>query len=300
MRAIIASYTERQPVLIGEIYLPLRDLVAYYGFDPNAATSGTPALRGAQMPFNVHLIQTPWNADSIAQLIRDYESQLPATAWPNYVLGNHDQSRLATRLGEDQARVAAMLLLTLRGTPTLSNGDELGMTDTPIPPNQIHDPAARNGGGRDPERTPMLWSSSPNAGFTTGTPWLPIDPHAPQINVASQSSPEAPRSILNLYRKLLALRRSLPALHAGDICYVTAHSGVLSYRRQCGPQALLILLNLTNDIQRINCEAGKVLLTTILDGEGGDICGITILEAGEGLLIALDAPPIYDTIPSPS
>ena len=295
MRTIMSSYTERQPVLIGEIYLPLRDLVAYYGFDPNAATSGAPALRGAQMPFNFHLILTPWNADSIAQLIRDYESQLPTGAWPNYVLGNHDQSRLATRLGEHQARVAAMLLLTLRGTPTLYYGDELGMIDATIPPNQVHDPA-----GRDPERTPMLWDSSPNAGFTTGQPWLPLGPYAATRNVAAQSSPEAPRSILNLYRRLLALRRENPALHAGSIDCVRSHSGILSYRRQHGPQSLLVLLNLTNDIQRTTCKSGSVLLTTILDGDGGRIGGLTILEPGEGLLISLDEPPIYDTIPNPS
>ncbi len=300
MRAIMATYTERQPVLIGEIYLPLRDLIAYYGFDPNAASSGSPALsgpvfRGADMPFNFHLIQTPWNADSIAQFIRDYEDQLPAGAWPNYVLGNHDQSRLATRIGEHQARVAAMLLLTLRGTPTLYYGDELGLTDTPIPPDQAHDPA-----GRDPERTPMLWDATPNAGFTTGQPWLPLGPHAATRNVAAQSSPEAPRSILNLYRRLLALRRENPALNSGIIDYVQSHSGVLSYRRQLGSQNLQILLNLTGDIQRITCKSGRVLLTTILDGDNAPICGITILEAGEGLLIALDEPPIYDTIPSPS
>jgi alpha-glucosidase len=296
MRGILASYPARNAVLIGEIYLPLRNLIAYYGFDPNAATSGSPALRGADMPFNFHLILSPWNAEGIAEFIRDYESQLPAGAWPNYVLGNHDQPRLATRISEQQARVAAMLLLTLRGTPTLYYGDELGMTDTPIPPDQVHDIAHR-----DPERTPMLWSSAPNAGFTTGTPWLPIDPQAARRNVETQSSPDSPRSILNLYRKLLALRRAHPALHSGEIDYVAAHSGVLTYRRNFGNKSLQIVLNLTNDIKRINCEAGKVLLTTILDGEGGDVGGITILEAGEGLIVALNKPPIYDQIvPNPS
>jgi alpha-glucosidase len=296
MRGILASYPARNAVLIGEIYLPLRNLVAYYGFDPNAATSGSPALRGADMPFNFHLILTPWNAERIAELIRDYESQLPAGAWPNYVLGNHDQSRLATRLGEHQSRVATMLLLTLRGTPTLYYGDELGMTDTSIPPERVQDPA----GHRDPERTPMLWDSGPNAGFTTGAPWLPVDSHALLRNVEFQSRPESPRSILNLYRRLLELRRTHPALHSGDIDYVSAHSGVLTYRRNFGDKSLQILLNLTDDLQRVHCEAGKVLLTTILDGAGGDICGITILEAGEGLLVALDKPPIYDQVSAPN
>jgi alpha-glucosidase len=298
MRAVMAAYKDRSAVLIGEIYLPLRDLIAYYGFDPNTASSGAPALRGAHMPFNFHLIQTPWKADRIAQLIRDYEAELPRGAWPNWVLGNHDQSRLATRLGEHQARTAAMLLLTLRGTPTLYYGDELGMTDGVIPPHQVRDPAEINqpgiGLGRDPERTPMLWDASPNAGFTTGQPWLPVDPNASTRNVATQSTPDAPRSILALYRRLLSLRRQHPALHAGTIDSVHAHSGVLSYRRHCGNQHLQIFLNLTNDIQRITCDPGRVLLTTILDGEGGQIGGLAILEAGEGLLIALDQAPITD------
>ncbi len=297
MHTIMAAYPQRDAVLIGEIYLPLRDLVAYYGFDPNTAD-----LRGADMPFNFHLIQTPWNADSIAQLIRDYEAHLPAGAWPNYVLGNHDQSRLATRIGEHQARAAAMLLLTLRGTPTLYYGDELGLTDVPIPPGQRQDPAGKDNptAGRDPERTPMLWDSSPSAGFTTGQPWLPISPNSATINVAAQSNPESPGSILNLYRRLLALRHENPALHAGAIDCVQSHSGILSYRRQHGQQSLQVLLNLTNDIQRVTCKPGKILLTTILDGEGGRIGGLTILEAGEGLLIALDEAPIYDAIPAPS
>jgi alpha-glucosidase len=292
MRSVMVSYPDRDAVLIGEIYLPLRDLVAYYGFDPNAASSGLSALRGADMPFNFHLIQTQWNADRIASLILEYEGELPAGAWPNWVLGNHDQSRLATRLGEHQSRVAAMLLLTLRGTPTLYYGDELGMTDTAIPADQVKDPAELNqpgiGMGRDPERTPMLWDGSRNAGFTSGQPWLPMDPSAPIRNVAVQSGPDAPRSILALYRKLLSLRREHPALHSGTIDHVYAHSGVLSYRRHGEGQHLQILLNLTDEIQRVSCDSGRILLTTIMDGEGAQIGGLTIIEAGEGLLIALD------------
>src|SRR5690606_18916794 len=120
-------------------------------------------------------------------------------------LGNHDQHRIATRVGLAQARVAAMLLLTLRGTPTLYYGDEIGMRDVPIPPEMVHDPLERNipgkGLGRDPERTPMQWSPEPNAGFTTGTPWLPIAEDYRSVNVEVQRSD--PRSMLNLYRRLI-------------------------------------------------------------------------------------------------
>jgi alpha-glucosidase len=107
LRAVIDEYADR--VLIGEIYLPVEKLAAYYGAD----------LSEAHLPFNFSLIETPWRADAVASLIDRYEISLPPGAWPNWVLGNHDRPRLASRVGAEQARVAAMLLLTLRGTPTL-------------------------------------------------------------------------------------------------------------------------------------------------------------------------------------
>src|SRR5205807_9228292 len=111
-------------------------------------------------------------------LVRRYEAALPADGWPNWVLGNHDRSRIATRVGEAQARVAAMLLLTLRGTPILYYGDEIGMRDVPVPEHLVRDPYARRvpglGVGRDPERSPMQWSPAPHGGFCPAgaVPWL--------------------------------------------------------------------------------------------------------------------------------
>ena len=167
-RDLADEYTDR--VLIGELYLPIDRLVAYYGVEG----------RGLHLPFNFHLILTPWQARQVAALIGAYEAALPPGAWPNWVLGNHDRSRVATRVGADQARVAAMLLLTLRGTPTLYNGDEIGMHDVAIPPELEQDPEGLGHPGmnlsRDPERTPMQWDSSATAGFTTGDPWLPVNP----------------------------------------------------------------------------------------------------------------------------
>ena len=127
---MIDAYPHR--VLIGEIYLPLDRLMQYYGRD----------LKGAHLPFNFQLLQAPWKADAIARLVEDYEAALPDGAWPNWVLGNHDRPRIATRVGPEQAKVAAVLLLTLRGTPTLYYGDEIGVADVPIPPDQIRDPWA--------------------------------------------------------------------------------------------------------------------------------------------------------------
>ena len=282
MRAVLDRYPER--VLIGEIYLPLTQLVTYYGADTN-----TQDLRGADMPFNFHLIQTPWKADDIARLIRNYEALLPPGAWPNWVLGNHDQPRLATRVGDGQARLAAMLLLTLRGTPTLYYGDELALVNGIIPPDEVQDPAEKSqpgiGMGRDPERTPMPWDASALAGFTTGTPWLPFSPHARERSVASETGAE--RSVLSLYRQLLRLRRGSEALHAGEIAEVRAEDDVLRYERAGDGQRFLILLNLSEDLRKTETPRGRIVLTTILDGSGAEVEGAFVLEAGEGVVIEL-------------
>ena len=121
MRKLLDSYSER--LMIAEIYLPIHRLVAYYGANNSEA----------HLPFNFLLISLPWDARQIAAAIDEYEGALPADAWPNWVIGNHDQPRITSRIGRGQARVAAILLLTLRGTPTLYYGDEIGMRDVPIP-----------------------------------------------------------------------------------------------------------------------------------------------------------------------
>jgi alpha-glucosidase len=243
------------------------------------------------------LIQTPWAADAIAAVITKYEGLLPAGAWPNYVLGNHDQSRLATRIGKEQARAAAMLLLTLRGTPTMYYGDELGMVDVAIAPGQVRDPAEKNepgkGRGRDPERSPMIWVDAANAGFTApdAVPWLPLMAGWETENAAAQAADKT--SMLMLYRKLLALRRQHDTLHAGGIAEVRAEGSVLMYRRvglEDGESTdFQVVLNLGSEVATVACAKGVVVLTTLLDGEGSAVGGTVTVEAGEGLLIALSA-----------
>jgi len=306
MRAVMDAYgptigdaaTGSSRVLIGEIYLPLERLVRYYGTAQQAsALAGDPGvaphLSGANLPFNFQLIQTRWAADAIAEVIRTYEELLPAEAWPNYVLGNHDQSRLATRIGAQQARAAAMLLLTLRGTPTMYYGDELGMVDVAIAPDQVRDPAGKNqpGKGRDPERSPMIWVNAANAGFAPpgAAPWLPLEPGWESENAAEQA--QRPTSMLMLYRKLLALRRQHDTLHAGGIADVRAEGCVLRYRRVGLPDGestdFEVVLNLGSEVATVSCAKGTVVLTTLLDGEGSSVEGTVTVEAGEGLLIAL-------------
>ena len=296
MRTLMAEYgptigdqgAGSSRVLSGEIYLPLDRLVRYYGSGPQ--------LSGANLPFNFALIQTQWTAVAVATTITTYEGLLPAGAWPNYVLGNHDQSRLASRIGKQQARAAAMLLLTLRGTPTMYYGDELGMVDVAIAPDQVRDPAEKNepgkGRGRDPERSPMIWVNAANAGFTTpdATPWLPLEPGWETENAAEQAGRKD--SMLMLYRKLLALRRQHDTLHAGGIAEVVAEGSVLRYRRvglEDGESTdFQVMLNLGSEVATVKCAKGTVVLTTLLDGEGSSVEGTVTVEAGEGLLIAIE------------
>lgn len=278
IRAILDGFAGDR-LLIGEIYLPVDRLVAYYGRD----------LKGAQMPYNFLLINAPWHAAAIAKIITDYEAALPAGAWPNWVLSNHDQSRIGSRIGPAQARVAAMLLLTLRGTPTIYYGEEIGMVDVPIPPDRVQDPAEKNqpglGLGRDPERTPMPWDSSAQSGFTTGAPWLPLGADHAAVNVAMLETDAG--SILALYRRLIALRRSHPALVDGTVAAVQAQGSVLRYERWHGDARITVLLNLGPDRQNVPVEAGTVLLSTGLDRADERVAGAVTLRADEGLMISV-------------
>ena len=210
-------------VLIGEIYLPIERLVAYYGRE----------LGGLHLPFNFALLHTPWRARTIAALIDEYEWALPPGGWPNWVLGNHDSPRIASRVGEQQVRCAAMLLLTLRGTPTLYYGDEIGMPQSTLRPDEVRDPFERRvpglGVGRDGCRTPMQWSGEKYAGFSTAPPWLPVEPGYRDRNVAGQN--EVATSVLALYRRLIALRRQHRVLRVGSYRPVIAAPRAAGARR---------------------------------------------------------------------
>lgn len=263
MRDVAEDYPER--VLIGEIYLPIPRLVAYYGEGGN----------GVHLPFNFHLLDAKWDAAALAQLIADYEGALPAGGWPNWVLGNHDKPRIASRVGAAQARVAAMLLLTLRGTPTMYYGDEIGMRDVPIPFDEVRDPFELNephkGLGRDPQRTPMRWFPRSGAGFTRSTPWLRIGDDVDTCNVATQA--DDPRSMLSLYKALLRLRRDTPALHGGDVTVLAASDAVLAYERRSAGDRRIVVLNLTDAPAALPLPepTGVVLLSTHGDEVRGEL-----------------------------
>jgi alpha-glucosidase len=281
MRRVIDEFSDR--VLVGEIYLPINRLMAYYGRD----------LSGLHFPFNFSLIGTPWQARSIAKLIDEYEAALPPGAWPNWVLGNHDRPRIASRVGHDQARVAAMLLLTLRGTPTIYYGDEIGMEQVPVLPEQIRDPLERNvpglGLGRDGARTPLQWDGTKYAGFSIGKPWLPVAANYEQQNVAEQS--RDPGSIYQLYRRLIALRRQQPTLRHGTYRPIVASGDLLLYMREFAGDRILVALNLGSEPTTVafppGTLAGRLLVSTFGDRDHESVRETIDIRGNEGAVVAL-------------
>jgi alpha-glucosidase len=234
MRRVLDEFPDR--VLLGEIYLPVERLVAYYGRD----------LDGVHFPYNFALLTAKWDARSLARLIDEYEAALPPGGWPNWVLGNHDRPRLATRIGSNQARVAAMLLMTLRGTPTLYYGDEIGMQQAVILPEQVRDPFEKNvpgiGIGRDGCRTPMQWDATKSAGFSDADPWLPVADNFRDENV--DSFREDKGSLYWLYRRLIDFRRKHVALAEGSYRPLMASGDLLLFSRELRDERVLIALNM--------------------------------------------------------
>jgi alpha-glucosidase len=213
------------------------------------------------------------------------------------VLGNHDQHRLATRVGPAQARVANMLLLTLRGTPTCYYGDEIGLENGVIPPEKIQDPQGINLGAhrsRDVARTPMQWDASPNAGFSTVEPWLPVSADYTTRNVSAES--RAPTSTLSLYCRLFWLRRGSSALSGVTYRPNEVEGNVYGdVRESAGAPAgeserKLVALNF--DAQPVTAVtgltgSGRVLLSTHMDREGETTVEKLQLRPFEGLVIDL-------------
>ncbi len=280
IRAVLDEFGDR--CAIGELWGPLDRWVRYYGEQGD----------GLHLPFNFRLMYQPWQAAAMRASVDEMEAALPDFAWPNYVLGNHDQPRLATRFGgQPQARLAAMLLLTLRGTPTLYNGDELGLENGLIPPEKIQDPQGVNLGAersRDVCRTPMQWDASPHAGFSAVEPWLPVSADFATRNVAVQA--QDPASMLTLYRRLLWLRRQHAALAMGSYQPVeVAAPDCFAYIRQAEGERLLVVLNFSAEPVTLSIPgggSGQLILTTHLDraAQALDLSQLS-LRPHEGLIV---------------
>jgi len=280
IRRVVDEYPERMTV--GEVFGGPDNIVKYYG---------GAAADGLHLAFNFPLVRVwfeRWRAEHVRRHVDAFEAALPAGCWPNYVLGNHDVDRFVSRVdrdgcGQERARVAAMLLLTLRGTPFIYYGEEIGMENVEIPPAMLQDPARFYARGRDPERTPMQWSRS--GGFTSGDPWLPYGDLG--INVDDQRRDAG--SLLSLYRRLIWYRKSSDALRFGAYTPVEGlPEGVFGYTRVHEDDRLLVLLNFAVSDVRCDLPAGLKVAEALIGTHDEPRVGSTVeLRRNEGLLLRL-------------
>ena len=284
-RRLLDRYGER--MMVGEVYLlDPRRVVPYYG----------DACDELQLAFNFSFLWSPWDAGVFRARVEEVETLLPADAQPTYVLSSHDAPRHRSRFddathGADRARVAALMLLTLRGTPFLYYGEEIGMRDVDIPPARVRDPVGQRfpALGRDPERTPMQWDASPAAGFSACVdPWLPVGPEAPRVNVHAQA--DDPTSLLSFYRRVIWYRRSSPALTEGAYRALAAPSDVFLYVREHAQQRILVALNFggqTRTVDLPRAARGRTVLATRHDRHD-PVADRIDLAPSEGVAIELE------------
>jgi alpha-glucosidase len=281
LRRVCSEFGDR--VLLGEVYTSLDNLVSYYG---------TPAQPELHLPLNPELLNQRWDAAEIAHVLARYVDAVSPHGWPNWAWSNHDFHRLGSRAKPEQLRVAAMLLLTQRGTPFVYYGEEIGMHDVEVPPEFAEDPQGRAQPrrNRDVARTPMQWNDGPNGGFTSGPPFSPVADDYGQINVASQE--RDPRSLLAVYRRLIELRKAEPALTDGLQTQVLRQAALLFFRRELPDRRLLVVFNMSGDHQVFDLsECGPpahLLLSTFLDRDDESPEREVRLRGYEGIILALE------------
>ncbi|MCZ8341545.1 MAG: alpha-glucosidase [Leptospira sp.] len=282
MRKLLDSYDDKR-MFVGEI---MQD------FPGNVLLPATYCGQDDELhlAFNFMFLFSPWKAEKFFQIIKDFESALGDKNWPNYTLSNHDFPRHITRYekGKDtllRARLAACMMLTLRGTPFLYYGEEIGMKRQKVPFRQIQDPVGKKywpfHPGRDPERIPMPWDGSDNTGFTTGKPWLPLYTEAKEVNVASQVLEK--NSLFHTYKRLIQIRKDRKSLRKGKIKILLSHDKqVLYYRRREGKEETYIFLNFSDKPVNVSYPRkwtlNEILFTTAprpaylkQDGDDGDL-----------------------------
>ena len=263
-RKLLDSYPNKAS--IGEIYTPPPG-------DPKLATSflgnGKDMLH---LVFDFSLIFTLWNAKKYFKVINNYYQKIPKDGWASFFLSNHDIGRSIKRLfweshKYEKAKLHAIMLLTLRGTPFIYYGEEIGMENASIPKTHIRDlygrilyPFYR---GRDGARTPMQWSDKPHAGFSKETPWLPVPENYKTVNVKKQQ--EDADSVLSLYKTMIALRRKHPALQKGEITFLgKGENNILAYSRKYENEEIIILMNFSRFKKKFkfNFKNAEVLFST--------------------------------------
>ena len=269
LRRLLGDYPGER-MMVGEVYLLSTKRVArYYGNGDEL-----------HLAFNFPPLYAPWEASAwrtrIGRVVEELE---PIGAWPTWVLSNHDNPRHRTRYGgsEARARAAAVLLLTMRGTPFLYQGEELGLLDADVPQERQIDP-----GGRDGPRAPLPWDASPGHGWGEAEPWLPWPPEAATRNVETERA--YPGSVLHLYRRLLEARRSSPALRLGSLTVQSAPEDVVVYERADGQDRRVVLVNYTDGDVKVDV-AGDLTIEVSSDalGEGDLYKGV--LAAGQAVVL---------------
>ena len=250
-------------LLIGEASAStMKDLMAFYG----------PSGNEVQLPFNFFFTRVPKLEAPLFRAEVEKAEQALGDRWTTWVLSNHDQVRAFDRYGDGQhndeiAKMLGLMLLTLRGSPFLYYGEEIGMqTTAPKRVEDVQDPVGKRywpeNKGRDGERTPMQWTPGANAGFTPGRPWLPVPASAGARNVETES--KAPNSVLEFYRRVLQLRRATPALLEGGYEALGADGQVFAYRRSAAGKSVVVALNMSPAPAMIELPAsGSVLIDSI-------------------------------------
>jgi len=276
MRAVIDEFPDR--VVLGEVQGGPDRIGRFYG-------EKRPRFH---LPLNFILLERSWDVATLVGALDEYLNKLPDGASPNWILGSHDRNRVATKVGIEQARVAAMLHLTLPGTAIYHAGDEIGVPDANIPPHLVQDPFEKRvpgyGMNRDPERSPMRWDASEKAGFTSGEPWMPFAGRIAERNVEVQRGDK--HSMLSLYRRLLALRQSEPALLTGRYEPLRNQGDVLLFKRVSDSQQLLVALNTGNRAQSVKiCAPAAILLSTHLDRDAETVESEFQLRPAEGVIL---------------
>ena len=291
---VIAEYENR--IIIFEDYpddnySTKEQYLGFYGINPEVG-----------MPFNFQGLWTDFYADAFRTFVTEFQGMLdPAKHRPVYCFSNHDQHRIVTRMGgDDQARLIALMQLTLPGLPTVYYGDELGMPNTPVAVEDLQDLSAKSSGdpgvSRDPERTPMQWQKSQYAGFSEVKPWLPLGESLAKHNVKTQL--HEPDSFLSLYRRLLKLRSRHEILRSGTYEAIgELEADVFLYARWLGDEHVFVALNFSDKERVVQLpHKGRILCCTHpVDYTDIDEDGRVTLRPYEGVVVECGEHPLQNT-----
>ena len=266
--------------MVGEVYLSPEQLTAY-------------EHAGAHLLLNTSMLQTQFDAGHIRNMVDLLEARTAIGSWPARSSGNHDIGRVGNRIGDEDLRLAAMLHLTVRGTPTVYYGEELGLRRVDVPMDRIQDPSGRDNPkfGRDGFRAPMPWDDSPYAGFSSAEPWLPSDDATLSKNVQAQENDCG--SLLNFYRQLVRFRNEHELLQSGDYAPLDVQGPVFAYTRGDRARGLLVALNfgesdyeLSLPDHLVGVEDAEILFSTVFRDDTAPAPSLTLWPR-EGIIAQL-------------